>query len=382
MTLLDAPSAAPTAADPELLFREARQRRWRRWMISGIVLLVVAATIGAVAEMNGPSPSIRSLRISPPKLVPPQSVGLPTGEVQALRSAGSLAVNATGSLFVVDKVRHEVLVRMTNGKFRVVAGDGVNGFSGDGGPATKAHLLNVSDITFGPNGDLYIADGDRVRVVNRQGTIATIVGDGSTGGPVSSGTPAASASLGPVGSVALSPSGVLYLSTSSQLMMLGADDVLHTITATGKTLNSPYAGSAPLNSFGQIAVDGQGDIYASSLNLGWSVYRITPDGSATYLGSARGSGGTLTDVQVGPGDTGYAADGGTIVRAEGDQLVSFRSLGNVSKKQYFYPQYIAFSPSGTLYADNLDGPVFSRFQVIVAVDNSTATTLWSRRVKE
>jgi hypothetical protein len=74
---------------------------------------------------------------------------------------------------------------------------------------------------------------------------------------------------------------------------------------------------APINSFGQIAVDNHGNLYASSVDNGWSVYRITSDGAATYLGAARGSGGTLADVQSGPGDTAYAANGGTVVRADG-----------------------------------------------------------------
>lgn len=382
MTLTDSqPSRTATSHDAEVLFREARRRRRRRRLISVIVLFVVAAVVATLVT-TGASPRKSVTRTKPPKPVPPQSVGLPTGTVQALGSAGPLAVNATGSLFVVDAARHEVLVRLTNGAFRVVAGDGTGGFLGDGGPAIKAELSDVADIAFGPNGDLYLADGNRVRVVDRQGIISTVAGDGSSGRPVSSGTPARSASLGPVGSVTVSPTGLLYLSTASQLMMLGSNDELHAITAMGQTLNSPYAGSAPLNSFGQIAADGQGDIYASSLNLGWSVYRITPDRRATYLGSARGSGGTLADVQVGPGGSGFAADGGTVVQAEGNQLVPFHSLNDPPGQQFFYMKYFAFSPSGALYADNVDGAVFSRYQEIVRVSNGAATVLWKRAVKK
>ena len=45
MTVLDAPSPAPTAVDPELLFREARQRRRRRWLIAGTFCVVVFAIL-------------------------------------------------------------------------------------------------------------------------------------------------------------------------------------------------------------------------------------------------------------------------------------------------------------------------------------------------
>jgi hypothetical protein len=49
-----------------------------------------------------------------------------------------------------------------------VAGDGTTGFAGDGGPATKAELSDMTDLTFAPNGDLYLADNGRVRVIDPQ----------------------------------------------------------------------------------------------------------------------------------------------------------------------------------------------------------------------
>lgn len=100
---------------------------------------------------------------------------------------------------------------------RVVAGDGRAGLSGDGGPATKAALSYVSDITFGRGGDLYMADGGRVRVVNTAGIITTIAGDGISG-TVANGTAALSAPLISLSSIAFSPSGELYLATASQLL--------------------------------------------------------------------------------------------------------------------------------------------------------------------
>src|ERR1700676_5496056 len=168
MTLINSRPKSVGVDDPELLFKEARRRRQRRWLISGTVLTVVAVVIALVSAL-GSSTGTRAIRISPPRSVRPQAVGLPTGGVQSLVSAGPLAVNATGSLFVVDEGRHEVLVRLTNGRFRVVAGNGTSGFAGDGGPATNAELSDVTDVTFGPNGDLYLADNGRARVIAPQG---------------------------------------------------------------------------------------------------------------------------------------------------------------------------------------------------------------------
>ena len=309
-------------------------------------------------------------------------MGLPTGALQSLKLAGPLAVNATGSLFVVDDARHQVLVRLDDGRFRVVAGDGRIGFSGDGDPATAAELSEVSDLAFGPSGDLYLADGNRVREIDTVGTIETVAGNGGPASTVIGGTPAGAASLGHVGSVAISPGGVLYLTTSSQILRLGSDGALEPVTALGSAVDTVDGGtgSVPLRTFGQIAVDAGGDIYASSLDLGWSVYEITPDGTATYLGAARRSGGDTAVVQLGPDGVAYAGNGPYVVRAVGGHLAPAYPLSSVPgiPVSYFL-DYFAFAPDGTLYADNLGESAFNRRQELVALSHGHASLLWSRR---
>ena len=62
----------------------------------------------------------------------PSASALPTGPTTNLKVAGPLAVAPDGLLYVVDQTRHEILVRLPDDQFRVVAGDGRGGFSGDG----------------------------------------------------------------------------------------------------------------------------------------------------------------------------------------------------------------------------------------------------------
>lgn len=70
------------------------------------------------------------------------------------------------------------------------AGTGRPGYSGDGGPAAKAQLNNPYGIARGPDGALYICDMDNhvIRRVDRNGTISTVIGNGTRGygsdGPV------------------------------------------------------------------------------------------------------------------------------------------------------------------------------------------------------
>jgi hypothetical protein len=382
MALTESPPRTTEPDDVQVLFREARRRRRRRWLVSGIVLVVIAAVVVVVNSYRvSPGPSMARTRNPGPAA--PRSVGLATGATRTLRSAGPLAVNATGSLFVVDETRHEILVRLDDGTFRVVAGDGVSGFAGDGGPATKAELSDVTDLTFGPNGDLYLADNGLVRVIDRQGVIETIVSPGTAHGLVTSGaSPGSAAAASQITSVAVNPDNVIYAATPSQIYRLTSTDQLQPVAAVGETIDAAGTGQAPatIRGFGQIAVDSRGDIYASSDDIGWSVYRITPEGTATYLGAARGSGGTTADVELGPGDTGYAGDGGTVVRASGDHLVPSHPFGAGRGRCCFYMKDFAFSPGGAIYADNLGESAFGLYQEILSYSNGETTVLWKHRL--
>jgi len=87
-----------------------------------------------------------------------------------------------GNMVFVEMQNH--LVRQVDaqtGRIRTLAGSGKRGFSGDGGPATKAQMSRPHSIQFGPEGHLYICDigNHRIRRVNAQtGRISTFAGNG------------------------------------------------------------------------------------------------------------------------------------------------------------------------------------------------------------
>lgn len=134
---------------------------------------------------------------------------------------GALAVGPGGALYVADAGRQEILMRLPDGRFRVIAGTGRAGFSGDGGPALDAELRDPGGMAVSPNGTLYFADqgNNRVRAISPDGRITTVAGDGRFGW-VTSGTRVLAAHIGSPNDVTLGPGGLLYIAASGEVLRL------------------------------------------------------------------------------------------------------------------------------------------------------------------
>jgi trimeric autotransporter adhesin len=79
------------------------------------------------------------------------------------------AVDQVGNLYIGDTLNHRIRKVTKAGIIVTVAGNGIGGFSGDGGPASKASLNSPSGLAVDLNGNLYIADTDnnRIRKLNK-----------------------------------------------------------------------------------------------------------------------------------------------------------------------------------------------------------------------
>ncbi len=396
------PEAADSPPGREALIREARRRQRRRQAIGALTATALlgggAAIVTLTASSNGSHPRAR----------PSASSGvLPTGPLATLHEAGPLAVAPNGGvLYVADApnssepyVDDRVLARLPDGRFRVVAGTGKNGFSGDRGPAVRAELSNITDLAVGPDGTLYIADGGRVRTVNRKGVIRTIAGSGRPARAVANGTPALSAALGAV-FIALSPTGRLYISTGSpwrsppsQILRLTATGTLDLVrdivtSAPGGNLTDREARGSQLGSFDHIAIDTRGNIDVAGGPGGWGVWQIAPNGNAHLVSGdhyAHGNGGADPTLERGPGGAVYAAAGSPgMFRVEPDELAPIaacnRPLARPLNGLSVLPLYFAFSTNGTLYADDEPGgTAFDAHQQLVAVTRGHSTLLWQQR---
>jgi NHL repeat len=132
-----------------------------------------------------------------------------------------VAVNARGDVFVADTYNNRVVEVTPQGRVTGVAGDGVAGYSGDGGLGVFAELNEPTGVAVDSQGNLYIADsGNNVirRVDAKTGIITTVAGDYAAdlandrlGGFSGDGGPATQAQLNDPQGVAVDGAGDLFI---------------------------------------------------------------------------------------------------------------------------------------------------------------------------
>ncbi|MCG3174675.1 MAG: hypothetical protein GMKNLPBB_02935 [Myxococcota bacterium] len=154
--------------------------------------------------------------------------GVPAVEAQ-LHSPKDIVLSADGTvLFIADRGNHRVRkVNLRTGIIETFAGDGTQGFSGDGGPATKARLNYPSRLALDEGGNLFVSDvrNHRIRKVDAQrGIISTVAGTGKPGYS-GDGNLATNADLKEPGGITSGPGGTLIFTDSGNnvIRMVGPE---------------------------------------------------------------------------------------------------------------------------------------------------------------
>jgi sugar lactone lactonase YvrE len=199
-----------------------------------------------------------------------------------------LAFDGNGNLYIGDT--GDVRVRKVNsaGIITTVAGNGTQGYSGDGGLATSAEIGQPSGIAVDSAGNLFIADTDnfRVRKVDAAGNITTVAGNG-TQGFSGDGGPAMSAELNFIAGLAVDKTGNLYIADSHDNRIRAVDihGVITTFAGTGTSGFSGDGGPAISATFsfpGGLAVDNSGALYVGDVFN----YRVREIAAAFTVSSA------------------------------------------------------------------------------------------------
>jgi hypothetical protein len=203
--LLNQPKALAVSRIGEVYVADTRNFRVRR--IAGGVIESVVGTGTRGSGGDGGDPKAAGLSFQ-------KGFDQPGGEGDNPEPGGGLALDAQGRLYIADTENQRIRrVDFERQIIETVAGNGQNGFSGDGGPATEAMLSYPRDVEVSDAGRLFIADTDnhRVRVVDlATGIITTVAGSGERGGGGDGGTAITAALNRPFG-LTLGPGGDLFI---------------------------------------------------------------------------------------------------------------------------------------------------------------------------
>ena len=213
-----------------------------------------------------------------------------------LNNPKDVFIDGSNNLFIADGGNNKIRkVTNSTGYISTVAGNGTAGSSGDGAAATSAELSDPEGVTLDSAGNIYIGDSanNRIRKVTiSTGYISTVAGNG-TNGYTGDGGAATSAEIGGYFEVAVDASGNIYIgdwdSNRIREVNIGTG-IINTIAGNGTagyTGNSGPATSAELNAPNGTALDSSGNLYFADNNSGtvrkiWLNYSLP----TTALGSS------------------------------------------------------------------------------------------------
>jgi sugar lactone lactonase YvrE len=233
-----------------------------------------------------------------------------------------VAIDSTGNLFIADTNDHCIRKVTPGGVISTVAGSGIEGFSGDGGPAASAQLDQTVGIAVDTDGGLLIADlgNQRIRKVTPAGIISTVAGNGGPGFSGDGGL-ATSAQLH-------FPTGVTVDATGNLLIADSSNTRIRKVTPAGVISTAAGGDSTPLNSPTGIAVDATGDLFIAE-TWGHRVSKVTPGG---VFSAVAGNGGTGSSGDGGPATSAQLDfPSGVAVDTEGNLFIAESDASRIRK---------------------------------------------------
>jgi uncharacterized protein (TIGR03437 family) len=171
--------------------------------------------------------------------------GGPAAKAQ-LNGPQGVAVDAAGNLYIADSQNNLIREVTPGGLIATVAGNGVAGYSGDGGQATSAQVGNPVGLTVDSAGNIYTVDASaRVRQVYPNGLIATVAGNGLRGYSGDGGL-ATQALLNAPSAIALGNNGNLYVADTGNsairlLQYAGEGLTIGAVTNAASSISGPVA---------------------------------------------------------------------------------------------------------------------------------------------
>ena len=228
----------------------------------------------------------------------------------------AVAVDGSGNLFIADEFNDRIRKVGTDGIITTIAGSVANGYSGDGGAATNAGLANPTAVAADGLGDLFIADGNRIRKVDLNGVITTVAGNGLYGYSGDAGAATNAWLANPMG-LAVDGLGDLFMADfgNNRIREVDTNGIITTVAGSdggGISGDGGAATSALLNGPNGVAVDGLGNLFivdsrnnrVREVDTNGTISTVAGNGLYGYSGDA----GAATKAWL-ANPTGVAVDG-------------------------------------------------------------------------
>ena len=291
------------------------------------------------------------------------------GTVAEVNQPSGLTIDGAGNLYFSD-TGNSVIRRLdaVTGFISTVAGNGIQGYAGNGAAATAAEVSLPQGVSFDPSGNMYIADtgNNVVRQVNTSGIISTIAGNGVQGFAGDGGS-ATAAELNQPWSTLMSNSGALLIADFNnnriRQVIGGTISTFAGTGAVGFVGDGGQATQAELNSPAALAQDPAGNIYIGD----------TANNRVREVVITTGIMKTL----AGNGSEAYAAaDEGqpaNKVSLYGPYALYFDQSGDLFIADMFHNRVREISANTTLltYPDMKEGKISAPIAVVVANDGNS-----------
>lgn len=291
-----------------------------------------------------------------------------------IHNPGWIAFDHNGNLFFSDRSNHRIRKVDTSGIITTIAGNGIAGFSGDSGSAILASLNAPQGVCIDRFDNLYITDNGnhRVRKIDALGIITTIAGNGIIGDS-GDGGPADSAEFKGIYGIRTDTSGNIYISdyNDDRIRMINViTGIISTVAGNGV---SAYTGdgvsaiSSGINPF-DVSIDDTGNIYIADL-VNNRIRKVTRFG-IIYTVAGNGTMGYSGD-----GDTAMLAE------LNAPAGLNFDLCGNllIADNQNHRVRKITYPPTLTIPTISLSGATSVSAGSTVTV-NATVTNAGSSYV--
>ena len=307
-----------------------------------------------------------------------------TATLAGLDSPNGVAVDAAGNIYIGDTHNQRVRVVDTTGVISTLAGNGSKAYAGDGAAATSASLARPRGLSVDALGNIYVADSDnnRIRLIAKTGTITTLAGNGSQGF-TGDGGPAVNATLDTPRATAVAATGVVALSDTNnqRVREVSSDGSINTIAGLNPTAGGASLGESLLLNGASTIAYGSGSLTMTFSNNGQAatgniILVDLTSGGTVPVGSAPLVGNTAT-ISVGALSAGlhrivanYSGDANNPSIASGVFLLTVTPLPLTASATGIAQQYGQAIPS---IAGTLSGVLPQDAGNVTAVFSTTAT---------